>query len=181
MGRVLKTTIKQISDYWIENNNISELDLNFDWLYSETHCWNCGDDKQSKSNPKKIRLERCHIIPHSLGGEDKPKNYVLLCKDCHKEAPDCTKPKYMWDWIKSNKMSIGLSNSYRTQKALILFKKRRGYSFFNISHNFNAEEVSNKLKDVMSTMTQTHFNKFSIETIYVQFCETYDYFYNKLD
>ena len=80
MKREIKTTLKQISDYWIKNNNISETELNFDWSDSDTHCWSCGDNKHRKSKST-VSLERCHIIPHSLGGEDLPNNYVCFVKN----------------------------------------------------------------------------------------------------
>jgi hypothetical protein len=172
-----KTSIIQIADYWEENNDIYETELNFDWGDCRTHCWNCGDDKQSKSNPKTIRLERCHIIPHSLGGVDMPHNYVLLCKDCHKIAPDITNPKYMWEWIKSNKTTFGLTNTYRIEKALSLFKERRGYDFIDIiKKGISMNDVIPKLKFVMDNNIQTHFNKYGSETLYALLCELYDEF-----
>ncbi|MDE6584416.1 MAG: HNH endonuclease [Anaeroplasmataceae bacterium] len=86
----IKTTIQQAVDYWIKY--IDECDLSVDWAEANTHCWRCGCEKH---------LERCHIIPHALGGEDKPENIVLLCKRCHAEGPNVADPSIMWDWIKA--------------------------------------------------------------------------------
>ena len=44
-------------------------------------------------------LERCHIIPKSLGGTDDASNLLLLCKPCHKESPDLKNPKYIKRWV----------------------------------------------------------------------------------
>jgi len=33
-------------------------------------------------------VERCHLVPHALGGADSPANLVLLCGRCHRDAPD---------------------------------------------------------------------------------------------
>ena len=90
MGRTVKTTIRQAIDYW--SRYVDECDLSVDWAEADTHCWRCGCKKH---------LQRCHIIPHSLGGEDAPENIVLLCKRCHAEGPNVTDPEIMWDWIKS--------------------------------------------------------------------------------
>ncbi|MNI55233.1 HNH endonuclease [compost metagenome] len=46
-------------------------------------------------------MERCHIIPDSLGGEDKASNLVLLCHRCHLENPNVTDPAIMWDWLRA--------------------------------------------------------------------------------
>ncbi len=43
----------------------------------------------------------CHIIPRSLGGEGKPSNFVILCKQCHEDSPDVADPEIIWDWIKA--------------------------------------------------------------------------------
>ena len=86
----IKTTISQAVDYWAKR--IDECGLSVDWSEAHTHCWRCGCEKH---------LERCHIIPDSLGGEDAPHNIVLLCKRCHMEGPNVTDPQIMWDWIRA--------------------------------------------------------------------------------
>lgn len=43
-------------------------------------------------------LERCHIIPRSLGGSDNPENLFLLCRECHDDAPDITSKKFFLMW-----------------------------------------------------------------------------------
>lgn len=45
-------------------------------------------------------LQRCHIVPHALNGDDKdPSNYFLLCESCHKESPDTANPKNFLRWF----------------------------------------------------------------------------------
>ena len=65
----IKTTKKEIIDYW--KYKVDESDISVDWSDADVCCWRCGCEK---------KLERCHIVPYSLGGEDKPSNFVLLCK-----------------------------------------------------------------------------------------------------
>lgn len=86
----IKTKIPEIIDYWIKFED--ECDLNFDWSEADIMCWRCGC---------KRKLQKCHIIPYSLGGKDEPSNLVLLCNECHEEAPNVESSTFMWDWIKS--------------------------------------------------------------------------------
>ena len=89
----IKTTINQAVDYWMRY--VDESELSVDWAEANDHCWRCGC---------RHNLQRCHIIPDSLGGMDAPENIVLLCDRCHKEAPNVTDPEIMWDWIKAYKV-----------------------------------------------------------------------------
>lgn len=86
----IKTTIQQAIEYW--SKRVNESDLSVDWAEADTHCWRCGCEKN---------LERCHIVPDSLGGEDDPSNIVLLCKRCHIDGPNVKDSEVMWDWIKA--------------------------------------------------------------------------------
>lgn len=91
----IKTTKKEAVDYW--SCFVDECDLSVDWSEGETHCWRCGCER---------KLERCHIIPDSLGGKDEPANIVLLCERCHAEGPNVSDAEIMWDWIKAYKVSF---------------------------------------------------------------------------
>lgn len=87
-----------------------------DW--GEPQCWCCGKVIPAEDNPKyekflnsdkiddiwelkevKSRLERCHIIPNMLGGEDKPENLFLMCSKCHRDSPDTKYPKMFFHYI----------------------------------------------------------------------------------
>lgn len=86
----IRTTIAQAIDYW--SKRVDECGLSVDWSEADTHCWRCGCERN---------LQRCHIVPDSLGGKDEPANIVLLCKRCHAEGPNLTDPEIMWDWIRA--------------------------------------------------------------------------------
>jgi len=159
-----KTTLSQIADYWIINNEIDETQLNFDWSDAHTHCWNCGDNKYRKS--KKNSLQRCHIIPHSLNGNDIPSNYVLLCKECHAEAPNTSNPHNMWEWIKSNYIPFSFNDTYKIRKALVMFEQKEGYSFFD--KEINIEDLDTAIKSEMCKIS-THGNKMNVVTYYYMF------------
>ena len=92
MSKKIKTTHEEICEYWF--SRIDESELSVDASEALERCWRCG----SKSS-----LERCHIVPRSLGGEDIPSNFVLLCKRCHVENPNIADPEIMWDWLRAYK------------------------------------------------------------------------------
>lgn len=91
----IKTTPKEIVDYWAGIQD--ECGLSVDWAEGEEICWRCGCKK---------KLQRCHIIPDSLGGKDEPANLVLLCERCHIDAPNVESKTFMWDWIRANGTSF---------------------------------------------------------------------------
>lgn len=62
----IKTTKKQIVDYWVRH--VDESDLIVDFYEAEELCWRCGCKRP---------LERCHIVPYSLGG--KIHHQILFC------------------------------------------------------------------------------------------------------
>ena len=165
MKRKDKTTLKQIADYWIKNNHIDETELNFDWSEAHTHCWNCGDNKYRKST-KKAPLQRCHIIPHSLGGEDTPSNYVLLCKECHAEGPNTSNTNDMWDWIRSNRTFYPFYDTYTLNKALTMFNQKEGYPFLDKA--LGIENFNDVLKSEMDKLG-SHFLKINSVTYYYMF------------
>ena len=91
----MNTSHREIVDYWSIHQ--SECDLSVDWSEAEKLCWRCGH---------KRLLQRCHIIPHALGGDDSPKNLVLLCAQCHAEAPNVADPEFMWVWLRAHAVSL---------------------------------------------------------------------------
>lgn len=91
----IKTSKKEIVEYW--EGIQDECGLSVDWAEAGERCWRCGYEK---------RLQRCHIIPDSLGGKDEPSNLVLLCERCHIDAPNVESETFMWDWIRANGTSF---------------------------------------------------------------------------
>ena len=87
----METSIKEIVDYWVTQK--SEVGMSVDWAEATFLCWRCA---------YKRNLQRCHIIPRSLGGTDEPSNLVLLCGQCHAEAPNVADPDFMWHWLKAH-------------------------------------------------------------------------------
>ena len=62
-------------------------------------CWRCATTKN---------IQRCHIVGKSQGGSDEPSNLILLCKDCHDDAPmtkNATAESF-FNWIKKSRELI---------------------------------------------------------------------------
>lgn len=87
--------ITECVDFWIDK--IDECDLGTDFSEATTNCWRCGYLR---------KLQKCHIIPKSLGGEDKPENIIPLCLQCHDEMPDVRDKEEVFKWIKSSHGTI---------------------------------------------------------------------------
>ena len=72
-----------INNYWLSRFWRLEIDY--------PTCFICG---------KASRLERCHLIPRSLGGSNELDNLVLLCNEHHRQAPNLALDKeVMLKWI----------------------------------------------------------------------------------
>jgi hypothetical protein len=82
-------TINRIADYW--ENHIDESYLGVDFSESRQRCWRCGYETKS--------LQKCHIVPESLGGLSDPSNLVVLCGRCHRDAPNVKHKHFMFSWI----------------------------------------------------------------------------------
>jgi hypothetical protein len=60
-------------------------------------CWRCAQPRQ---------LHRCHIVPRSLDGSESPSNLVLLCSQCHAEAPNVADQEFMWTWLRADAVAL---------------------------------------------------------------------------
>ncbi|MCD2099630.1 HNH endonuclease signature motif containing protein [Rhodococcus qingshengii] len=99
-----------VAEYWFEHQSD---DSTFVLDLGSPACMACGwtpyltaiEDtavtaraRWSETNSK---LQRCHIVPHALGGSEDVSNLVMLCKKCHGESPDVSDPEFMIEWVKS--------------------------------------------------------------------------------
>ena len=110
----IRTSKKECIEYW--SKRVSESEIGTDWDLADRQCWRCG---------KEADLQRCHIVPDSLGGKDEAPNIVLLCERCHEEGPNVEDPEIMWDWIKA-------------------YAKPNEFQFlFSQINRFDEEEISN--------------------------------------
>ena len=87
--------IQDCVDFW--KDRVDECDLGVDFSGATTNCWRCGYLR---------KLQKCHIVPKSLGGKDEPENIIPLCYQCHDEMPDVHDKEEVFKWIKSNHGTI---------------------------------------------------------------------------
>ena len=134
----VKTTAVEIVRYWKDRKPYRM--INVAWEDALEYCWRCA---------YKRRLQRCHIIPDSLGGIDEPSNYVLLCKTCHEAGPNVSDPEVMWDWIAA--YSAPIHDTFWTVQGLkeyeYIYNKPFEQDFAEILNHAGAAELSNEQID----------------------------------
>ena len=54
-------------------------------------------------NDRHIHLQRCHIIPDSLGGSSSVNNLFLMCNTCHADSPDTVYSEQFFRFIVKRK------------------------------------------------------------------------------
>ena len=144
--KAIKTTKEEIVNYWA--GQVFEGTLSVDFSEAHERCWRCGC---------KRNLERCHIIPDSLGGEDKPENLVLLCKRCHLDNPNVADPEIMWDWLQA--YSVPLYDTFWTLQGMKEYEKIYGISFREELKN---REVTEKERGELEELVKNQFDKVSV-------------------
>ncbi|QBJ96798.1 HNH endonuclease [Rhodococcus sp. ABRD24] len=65
--------------------------------------WAVGDLDDSiallEKRWKRSRLQKAHLVPHQFGGANTPDNFAMLCRDCHRDAPDTPDAEAALRWI----------------------------------------------------------------------------------
>jgi hypothetical protein len=111
-------------------------------------CWCCG------SNEGK-RLQRCHIVAKSIGGEPDPLNIVPLCRYCHDLMPDTPDPEFFWIWIgkQQNPMSgLGLGRYWPLMQPIT--DALQGKDVSSVDHDAIARQMREQLRK-----TAIHFSQ----------------------
>ena len=116
MKRGIMPTRQKIADYWTNTDEGQERIRQIKESYKidvtnlacidrdMAHCWACNKTMRSGSkgyNVPDLGLQRCHVIPHSLGGSNHPSNLILMCSPCHEASPDTNEELYFWEWLSS--------------------------------------------------------------------------------
>jgi ribosomal protein L37E len=146
--------IPEIVSYWIDKKDDSSLGM--DWTDAHERCWRCGYSS---------RLERCHIVPKSLGGSDDPSNLILMCKRCHKEAPNVKDKNFMWTWIENDHGKM--YDTYWTLRAFVEFEKIFGRKPFSGQKFKKVKNLSRVIQTEMQDNAIVHYGEsgFNISTL----------------
>ena len=119
----------EIFAYW--KDRLRDLGIFVDW--GEPGCWACGFHYGTKYDIKRsnadwdeilkcwesIPLQRCHIIPRSLGGTADARNIFLMCRECHDLAPNTDIPEIFFEWVRAQSWHV--RESFRTRAAFASF------------------------------------------------------------
>lgn len=143
----MKATFAEIVEYWAQHQ--SECGLSVDWAEAEMLCWRCAHKRQ---------LQRCHIVPRALGGSEEPSNLVLLCGQCHAEAPNVAEPDFMWTWLRAH--AVSFYGTYWHDRGLreyeFVFKKKPFEGFGDAESHL--PKVQNLIRKYV-TQTNTHWGQ----------------------
>ena len=138
-----------LKECWeFHSDYVSELDVAVDWGSFDSEwqrCWSCGHDTN--------KLQRCHIIPKSLGGEDKPHNLVPLCSLCHDMAPDVNDKEEIFCWIKKQQnpaSGLGLGRFWHTKDLVV--------ENADLAPNFDFEVFSSCLEEFYANIS-SHYTQ----------------------
>ena len=179
--------------------DVSSLD---DEVVVEEHyyprCWGCGLsvlrdskidewvtkqclDEDEESNLKRIwnsketkhKLNRCHIIPGSLGGEDEPSNLFLMCSDCHHLSPDTKYPSMFFKWVieRRKQMLFGTFHpNYILKKVDELLVRDHRITIIDLLeriHKLGGDSKVSNLQEFMHDRIGTHGNKITESSVIV--------------
>ena len=141
------TTHQEIVEYWSQHQD--ECGLSVDWTEAHKLCWRCAH---------KRLLQRCHIIPRALGGTDYPKNLVLLCGQCHSEAPNVVDSDFMWTWLRAH--AVSFYGTYWQQRGLHEYEIIYGEKpFLGIENPDKALELCREIIKSLCLKTSTHWGQ----------------------
>lgn len=138
----MDVTHREIVDYWSQRQG--ECGLSVDWAEAEELCWRCAHGRM---------LQRCHIVPRSLKGPDEPSNLVLLCAQCHAEAPNVEDPNFMWEWLRAH--AVPFYGTYWYERGF------REYEFIFGKKPFAGYEESDSLMPKLEAAMKKYIRKTS--------------------
>jgi hypothetical protein len=149
----------QIFDHW--KDRLPGLGITIQW--GQPGCWACGFHYGARYGIKRpdtgwheilrcwdnIPLQRCHIVPRSLGGTNEVANLFLMCRECHDLAPNTSILEIFFEWAHAQDWDA--RESARILAALEAF----GVHSTNY-YDFNEVIISDEFTSWMSTKFGLH-------------------------
>ena len=137
----------------------------------------CGDgDEETQlknlwnSKETRHRLNRCHIVPGALGGEDKPSNLFLMCEECHRLSPDTIYPSAFFKWVAQRRKQMlwgQLHPNYVLEQVDKIIQQDYDITLMELFEKIHVLGGDEKLKDLPSFLGDrigTHGAKVSEST-----------------
>tara|TARA_R110000824_G_scaffold387419_1_gene582711 strand:+ start:43 stop:711 length:669 start_codon:yes stop_codon:yes gene_type:complete len=112
-------------------------------------CWKIAASDSYRS------LQRAHIVPRSLGGNNEPSNFVMLCKQCHFKNPHTTNRDLYIQWV----LNRGLDKDKELEVMIKGF-----FKLFPILERFDLWEFSENAE------IQDKFNNYYSERVTLHTC-----------
>ena len=117
--------------------------------YLDTHTlkqiWNNSHTKH--------QLQKCHIYPKALGGENVESNLFLMCSDCHRDSPDTIYRDMFFKWVRQRqKDGPTIVRAYR--KALEICAEKN----WNLAKIIDAYDMSTLLNEIYDELNTHGFN-----------------------
>lgn len=174
-------SIGAVLGYWKDHARFLDERINFLLDLREPTCWACQwfwdgrYDVRSKAPSweqlvrawEKAPLQRCHVVPCSLGGSNAPSNILLMCRECHDLSPNLIHLDFMLDWCKAQSwwerrtkeireaaasFGIDWSNDPGLDKLTNILKNKRFQRWFMQSAGFHLAQTSKKGGITASTL-----------------------------
>lgn len=179
--------VKTVDDVWNKLSLDKYIRVVYDW--GEPCCWACdktimstyeeneedlnivGFGKIWNDRCVKSHLQRCHIVPRTLGGADSPENLFLLCNDCHEKSPDTINKKSFFRWVFDQRKT----HFFGTYKPHIVLEKvreilsRRGMDelLTDVAKCLtDVEKASESFGEYMRKHSETHEFRYSETTLF---------------
>lgn len=158
----IKTSKVAVAEYWLGTEegrrrfpgNAALID------FGEPSCFACGFQATRVDEPPEIWqvwskavLDRAHLIPRTLGGDDEAPNLVLLCSDCHRDAPNVGDSRYMLEWM-GRRESFFSRRIAMFQRAIDTGGLEREYAI--LAEEVKDDRVSKVLRELLGSWTATH-------------------------
>ncbi|MGW4321506.1 HNH endonuclease [Streptomyces sp. NPDC004684] len=131
-------------------------------------------------------VERAHVVPRSLGGSNDVRNFALLCRRHHREAPDVADAEAFWSWVdyacerdghmkwegvepevlaRAERVGLHIKTSGTVRKSVRHFDRVRdelvrhyGWTPEDFAGDQHWGALMAEFHTVMDTATGTHFN-----------------------
>lgn len=121
-------------------------------------CYACGQDG---------RPQRCHILPHSCGGDESVENLFLMCITCHQDNPDTIYEDMFFHYVRHREPHINTLTDgiFQTLQQLLTYasddEKAAIEEFNKLSE---AEQLAHHLRIDKHSVGPSVNNKMSVAT-----------------
>jgi 5-methylcytosine-specific restriction endonuclease McrA len=111
-----------------------------------------GDDVMKRW--ENTRLEKAHIVAHSLGGSNEPNNFFLLCVECHANAPTTMYRENFMQWVTAQNFLSRQMGKFMEELEIFLPDPKEREKFMEWMSKYSFEQLKEMLRDRQEEFTQ---------------------------